>query len=91
MNNKTAFQRDILFIIRGHEKPKGLEIKSHLEDYYDQEVNHGRLYPNLDQLANEGLVQKGKKDDRTNEYQLTEEGEKALWDRLDWQSDLTDP
>ncbi|ELZ20434.1 PadR family transcriptional regulator [Natrinema limicola JCM 13563] len=34
----------------------GLAIKRELEDYYGTEVNHGRLYPNLDELVDLGLV-----------------------------------
>lgn len=91
MNNKTAFQRDILFAIYGLGDPKGLKIKETLEDYYQQEVNHGRLYPNLDQLAEEGLIDKGTKDDRTNEYQLTAHGKEVVQARLAWELDFVNP
>lgn len=73
-----AFARDTLRAIhvvtqRGDE-PYGLEVKRQLESWYDTEVNHGRLYPNLDTLVQKGLVEKSALDRRTNEYALTTEG-----------------
>lgn len=85
MNNLTAFQRDILYVIVGQGEPHGLAIKSVLEGYYDQEINHGRLYPNLDSLVDQGLLNKGVKDKRTNEYTLTESGLHKLRARQDWE------
>ena len=79
----TAFQQNILTILA--EEPRyGLAIKRELETYYNSEVNHGRLYPNLDDLVEMGLVEKSELDKRTNEYALTEEGYQALLDQLDW-------
>ncbi len=45
MHDLTGFQRDILYIIAGIEEPHGLAVKAELDDYYEQEINHGRLYP----------------------------------------------
>jgi len=59
MNGLTAFQRDILYVIAGLDEPYGLAIKEELDAYYESEVNHGRLYPNLDALVKEGLINKG--------------------------------
>jgi len=77
----TAFQRNILVILS--EEPRyGLAIKRELEDYYESEVNHGRLYPNLDDLVEMGLVKKSELDKRTNQYSLTEKGHDALLDQF---------
>ena len=62
----TGFQRDLLYCIAGTEEPYGLGIKAELEAYGGTEVNHGRLYPNLDTLIDKGYVTKSKLDDRTN-------------------------
>lgn len=86
MNDLTAFQRDILYIIAGTDMPHGLKIKAELEEYYDNEVNHGRLYPNLDTLAEQGLLIKGKRDKRTNTYSLTQQGEDFLETRRQWEN-----
>lgn len=79
----TAFQQAILAILS--EEPRyGLAIKRELEGYYESEVNHGRLYPNLDNLVEMGLVEKSELDKRTNEYALTEAGHDAIVHRLEW-------
>ena len=80
----TAFQQNILVILA--EEPRyGLAIKRELEAYYDDEVNHGRLYPNLDDLVEMELVEKSELDKRTNQYALTESGEEAVLDQLGWE------
>lgn len=79
----TAFQRDILAVL-ADESMYGLAIKRELESYYEADVNHGRLYPNLDELVELGFVEKSELDKRTNEYELTETGERAVADRLNW-------
>ncbi len=81
--NLTAFQQNILAIL-AEEPMYGLAIKRELESYYGSEVNHGRLYPNLDDLVGMGLVEKSELDKRTNQYELTEEGRKAVLTRLEW-------
>lgn len=85
MHDMTAFQRDLLFVIAGLDEPHGLAIKDGLEEYYDDEVRHGRLYPNLDSLVDLGLVEKGKKDRRTNEYRMTDRGSRELRARVRWE------
>ena len=79
----TAFQQNILTIL-AEDARYGLAIKRELESYYDSEVNHGRLYPNLDDLVEMGLVEKSELDKRTNEYALTEEGLEAVLGQLEW-------
>jgi len=79
----TAFQQNILVVL-SEEPMYGLAIKRELEAYYGDEVNHGRLYPNLDELVEEGLVEKSELDKRTNQYELTEAGQDAVVDRLEW-------
>ena len=70
----TGFQRDLLVAIYERDEPHGLALKSALQDRYDTEVNHGRLYPNLDELVELGLVEKGSIDQRTNSYETTLSG-----------------
>jgi PadR family transcriptional regulator PadR len=85
MFDLTAFQRDLLFVIAGREEPHGLALKSVLEESYDSEINHGRLYPNLDHLVDAGLVEKGQIDRRTNSYTITEAGEALIEERREWE------
>jgi DNA-binding PadR family transcriptional regulator len=78
----TGFQRDLLTAIAHlaaeDEQSYGLGIKRRVEGFREEQINHGRLYPNLDQLVNAGLVEKTVIDKRTNGYTLTETGRRAI-------------
>lgn len=63
-------QRDLL----GLEEPHRLAVKGKLENYYEKEIHRGRLYPNLDTLADKGIIEKGRADRRTNVYSVTRRG-----------------
>lgn len=88
MHDLTGFQRDALYVIAGLENPKGLAIKVELDGYYGSEINHGRLYPNLDTLVEKGLVDKSNKDDQTNEYSLSNRGESEIMARREWEAKI---
>ncbi|RDZ61406.1 PadR family transcriptional regulator [Haloferax sp. Atlit-12N] len=79
----TAFQNNILVIL-AEEPMYGLAIKRELETYYGEDVNHGRLYPNLDDLVERGFVKKSELDKRTNQYELTDDGLQVVFGHLDW-------
>ncbi|MBP2251172.1 DNA-binding PadR family transcriptional regulator [Halarchaeum solikamskense] len=82
----SAFQRDLLHALDQRGPAKGLAVKDAIADYYGEEINNGRLYPNLDALAEGGLIEKRirEADGRTNEYELTELGRRALSARRAW-------
>ena len=84
----TGFQRDILVLLASMESPKGLEIKERLEEYYSEEINHGRLYPNLNTLCEEGFAEKNSADERSNAYELTPSGVACLKGRRAWEDEL---
>jgi DNA-binding PadR family transcriptional regulator len=85
----TSFQRDLLYVIAGAEKPSGQEIKTELQSSME-EITHGRLYPNLDTLVERGYLTKGESDRRTNFYELTEKGMTGLRDRREWEDQYVD-
>jgi PadR family transcriptional regulator PadR len=87
MQDLSGFQRDLLYTIAGLDRPNGLTLKDELEAYYDSDVNHGRLYPNLDELVEKGLLEKGSKDRRTNYYALTGRGRREIEARRDWENE----
>ena len=89
MHDLTGFQRDLLYVIPGLDDPHGLAIKDELENYYEKEIHHGRLYPNLDTLVDKGLVEKGTKDRRTNFYTLTTRGRREIEARREWEAQYT--
>ncbi|WP_306055395.1 PadR family transcriptional regulator [Natronococcus wangiae] len=90
MDDLTGFQRDLLYVIAGAEQPSGQDIKEEIETYYSSDINHGRLYPNLDTLVNKELVEKGELDRRTNYYAISETGHQEIQDRRDWEAQYLD-
>ncbi|XGI83278.1 PadR family transcriptional regulator [Halorutilales archaeon Cl-col2-1] len=84
MRDLTAFQRKIVQVL-AEDSMYGLAIKRELENYYGDEVNHGRLYPNLDELVDIGYVRKNELDKRTNEYELTDRGVEKLTEEMRWE------
>lgn len=90
MYDLTGFQRDLLLVIEGLDEPHGLAIKDELENYYEKEIHHGRLYPNLDTLVEKGLVEKGELDQRTNFYSTTRRGRREIEARREWENQYID-
>ena len=84
----TGFQRDLLYVIASLDGAHGLGIKNEIETVYEIDVNPSRLYPNLDTLVTKGLVEKGRIDDRTNSYDLTEQGLQLIATRREWEDEL---
>ena len=79
----TSFQLSLLASVAASEK-SGQEIKEDLEPAYDTEINNGRLYPNLDALEREGLIEKSPRDRRTNDYRITQQGRNVITIRQQW-------
>ncbi|QZY01220.1 PadR family transcriptional regulator [Halobaculum rubrum] len=83
----TAFEGNVLYAIARLEREDvltyGLAIRDFLGEYYNKAINHGRLYPTLDDLTDQGLITKTSVDDRTNEYELTDAGYELLRSRRD--------
>ncbi len=81
----TGFQRDALEAIarleRADERTYGMAIGRALEAKHG-DVNHGRLYPNLNDLVDAGFVEKSALDHRTNCYTLTDEARAMLEERV---------
>jgi DNA-binding PadR family transcriptional regulator len=82
-NDLSAFQRDLLRLIDRLEEPYGLELCEELGRAYGEDINHSRLYMNLNDMEECGVVNKGSHDNRTNAYSLTVAGELALRERDD--------
>jgi len=90
MFDLTAFQRDLMYVVAGLDRPHGLAIKDEMETAYETEINHGRLYPNLDTLVDKGLIEKGTVDKRTNSYSITTRGRRKITARQDWEVQYLD-
>jgi len=85
MFDLTGFQRDVLYVVTGLEEPHGVTVKDELEDYYKKEIHHGRLYPNLGELIDKGLLKKDQFDQRTNVYTVTQRGLREIEARRGWE------
>ena len=81
----SGFQRDLLFVIAGLERPSGREIGTAIENTQNRNVFHGRLYSNLDTLVRAEFVDKQQHDGRTNLYVLTSKGKCELEALQQWQ------
>lgn len=90
----STFEKELLFAIieleSAGDEPYGLAIKSQLEEQFEIEINHGRLYPNLDGLVDRGLIKKSELDKRTNEYTLTDAGVQLILEYAQRLESLTD-
>ena len=85
----TAFQRDLLRVVAESGPCSGTTIRDEIQRKYSSEINHGRLYPNLDKLSDDGYIVKREEepDRRTNTYHLSGKGISTLRDLAEWDSD----
>jgi DNA-binding PadR family transcriptional regulator len=54
------------------------------------DTDHGRPYPNLDALVENGPVEKGAESHLTDLYTVTERGEAAITARHEWERQYVD-
>jgi PadR family transcriptional regulator, regulatory protein PadR len=86
MNDLTGFQRDLLYIIAGCDETYEFRIKDELESYYQTEVTHDRLYPNLDTLVNAELLEARQHTNQPDEYVMTVQGQNEVETRRKWEN-----
>jgi DNA-binding MarR family transcriptional regulator len=92
----SGFQRDLLVAFgrldeTGALPANGQEVAVAVEAVRDEHVTHGRHYPNLDALAEAGLIDKHVDGltNRSHGYDLTAAGRAALDERLEQLADAT--
>ena len=90
MHDISSFQRDLLVVVAGMDGPEGTEIHRELEEYYPEEITAGRVYPQLTELAEKGLINK-QSQGRANKYWLTDRGVKELQQRRKWEETYLAP
>ncbi|WP_080510006.1 helix-turn-helix transcriptional regulator [Haloarcula sp. K1] len=56
MYDVNSFKRDMLVVIAGMDDPMGTELTAELQEYYAEEITVGRVYPQLDEMAEKGLI-----------------------------------
>lgn len=87
----STFQLATLAVLAREGPQYGLALRDELEASTDMEIYGGKLYPNLNQLADENLIEKRELDKRTNEYALTDEGKRILQRYHAWLSEQLTP
>jgi len=82
----SGYQRDLLVAVDQSPDDAGAGIREYLESEYGETVTHSQFYPNLDELAERGLIEKSERaiDDRTNSYTTTARGRTALRKHAAW-------
>ena len=74
----NSSKRDLLVEIYQLDQPSGQDIRGRMKAEHDEDVDHGRLYPNLNDLVDYGLIDKGEQDLRTNYYEITDDGRRLV-------------
>lgn len=87
LSRLTGLQRDLMYIIASLNQPSGQAVKERMEEEFGSGVTHGRLYPNLDTLVDEGFVTNVEVDQHANYYELSETGRQALIERRKWEDE----
>lgn len=90
LTNMSSFNINVLFIIAELGEPSGAEILERIKHISDVDANHGRLYPNLDQLSDQGYIVKGSRSRRTNYYTLTDKAINEMNSHVSWQQSKLD-
>lgn len=85
IHDLSARQRDLLFVVAGIGPASGQEIRRELQTSQDFELLPGALYTNLDELVEAGLVEKGRRNGRSNRYLLTDAGRERIAALRSWQ------
>ena len=85
MEQLTALQRDMMFAITSLESPNGREIQRELEETQDRSFVSGHVYTVFEELESAGLLEKSRRNGRSNEYALTEAGRSWVQNRYRWE------
>ncbi|MFB6185223.1 MAG: helix-turn-helix transcriptional regulator [Haloarculaceae archaeon] len=89
IHDLRGFQYDLLVVISGVGTANGQTILAELQSSLSDDVKPGRLYDNLDELVEIGLLDCAT-EGRSNQYTLTEKGERFVKERHEWEQTLFD-
>jgi DNA-binding PadR family transcriptional regulator len=74
----NSSKRDLLVEIYQMDHPSGQAIRHRMQAEHGEDVTTTRLYSNLNDLVDHGLLDKGELDLRTNYYQITNDGRRLV-------------
>ena len=78
----NSSKRDLIVEIYQLDQPSGQDIRHRMKAEHNEDVDHGRLYPNLNDLVDLGLLDKGEQNLRSNYYQITNVGQRLVEDTI---------
>ena len=76
----NSSNRDLLVEIYQMDHPSGQAIRHRMQAEHGEDVTTTRLYSNLNDLVDHGLLDKGEQDQRTNSYEVTNDGRRLVED-----------
>ena len=76
----NSSKRDLLVEIYQMDHPSGQAIRHRMQAEHGEDVTTTRLYSNLNDLVDHGLLDKGEQDLRTNYYEVTNDGQRLVED-----------
>ena len=76
----NSSKRDLLVEIYQMDHPSGQAIRHRMQAEHGEDVTTTRLYSNLNDLVDHGLLDKGEQDLRTNYYEVTNDGRRLVED-----------
>lgn len=85
MNDLSAFQRDILFLVAGLESPSIYDLNQQMEEYRDSGVTIERVEPNVRSLKDKGLITENPDSGR---YRITRTGLTKILARRKFEDEL---
>lgn len=88
MHELRGFQRDVLFVLYGLDEPNGQDVLDEMQSSMSEVVQASRIYSNLDDLQEMGLVHETSGNGRANRYALTDAGVDAVRSRHEWERDV---
>ncbi len=86
MNVSTELQRDLLYVIAGHENADEETLRTVLEEYYGTTIDRKRLSTNVGTLHERGFIERAERDRQMGRYVLTGRGHRELETRRDWEA-----
>lgn len=86
----SGLRRDVCVVVSALGEPTGQELKTTLEDHYDERVPPSRFYGATDALVEAGHLTE-RADGVHDRYALTDAGERALLSHREWLCERVDP
>lgn len=85
----SGIRRDICILVYHHESPTGQTLKRELETHYESALSPTEFYGAVNALVDRGFAER-RPDGVHDRYTLTQVGETALLEHVEWLSEMMD-